>query len=91
MTEFVLGFMLSTAALFGAAGALRAEWDRVRCSYLAFEAAHAALTRSRARPDSRVRVMSDERGVGAQGTCRAARERVEFYWLDGDPHALDKK
>jgi hypothetical protein len=85
MTEFVLSLLLCISVLAGAAGLLRSEWERTRCAYLTFEAAHARLTGTPARIDGRIRVSASADSVRAVGRCGAAREEVSFPWLDGMP------
>lgn len=85
MTEFLVGLLLSITALVGAAGLLRSEWERTRCAYLTFEAAHMRLTGGWYKSDARVSVDSTSSGVRATGRCGTSREEVAFPWLDGAP------
>jgi hypothetical protein len=85
MTDFLVGLLLSIVTLTGAAGLLRGEWERTRCAYLTFEAAHARLTGKPARWESQIQVTTSSSGVSAKGRCGKAREEVEFPWLDGIP------
>lgn len=85
MTEFLIGLLLTLATLTGAAGLFQAEWERTRCAYLTFEAAHTRLTGGWRKPDLRIQVEVNAEGVRAIGRCGKAREEVDLPWLDGAP------
>jgi hypothetical protein len=84
MPEFLLGALLSVLSLTATFGLLKAEWNRMHCAYLTFEAAHARMIGANASPSLSIRVETAPEGVRAQGVCGAAREKVELPWLE-DP------
>ena len=77
--------MFALVAVTATAGLLRAEWDRTRCAYLTFEAAHARLTGAPSEPRPQIQVQAGPERVLGQGRCGQARERVELPWLEGKP------
>ena len=91
MVEFFLSLGLAATLLAGVAGVLGAEWDRTRCSVIAFESAHrrlvgderpslAFLASLGKRPG--VRVSETEATVTTEAACGRALERVELVKLE---------
>jgi hypothetical protein len=85
VAEFLLSLLFSLVAVTATAGLLRTEWDRTRCAYLTFEAAHARLTGAPARLSPQIQVQAGPERVRGQGRCGQAREQVELPWLEGEP------
>jgi hypothetical protein len=73
--------ILATSRLVGA------EWDRMRCAHLAFEAAHARRIGLPVPHDPRaqVSVSKTPRSVVADARCGQARERAELPFLESGP------
>ena len=91
MTEFLLALSLVSAALVPMAGVLGAEWDRMRCSVLAFETGHRRLigepsilrgVLAETRAGVAIRVSETKSTVKVQATCGRAREEIEFVRLE---------
>jgi hypothetical protein len=82
MTEFLLGLLLSILSVVAASGLLHAQWERARCAYLTYEAAHARLTGAATRLDPAIRVDEDGTAVRGYGTCDQAHEKVELPKLE---------
>lgn len=85
LVESILGLSLVVVTCLGAAAALKSQWQRFQCAYLAFESAHAHLThrfRPLIPPGVSLEIEEDDSRVVAWARCGKARERVRLFKLD---------
>lgn len=79
--EFILGALPLVAVLTGGVMVFHAEWNRLKCARLVFDAAHDALT-GKTRIEARYEVDSNNDHVSVSSQCGAAHEKVELYTLE---------
>src|SRR4051812_35679523 len=88
LLEGLLSLSLLVLVVAGAGSLFHSAFQRTRCAYLTFEAAHhrlVSLSEESAPPyagPSPVRIVPTAAGVEAEGRCGRARERVRLPFLE---------
>lgn len=83
LVELQVGCLLAVLTLVGSLQVLRAEWERLRCAHLVFQATHDALHGEHVGIGRRfqVRIAESEDSVSGEAWCGKARETVTLKRL----------
>jgi hypothetical protein len=82
LTELLISSALILVTLSGAGWVLRAQWDRTRCAYLAFEKTRAKLQGSEVAWSAQIRFRENADSLETQVTCGGATEKVSLKKLE---------
>ncbi|MEK6579608.1 MAG: hypothetical protein AABZ55_10315 [Bdellovibrionota bacterium] len=81
LLELVLGLLPLVAAITAGSFVFHAEWNRLKCSRLVFDAAHDALT-GKALISTRYEILKTGETVSATWQCGDAHEQVILYSVE---------